>query len=193
MNSQVSEKQMMRMELSVKRAQISSLNGEEFSKKICDNLEKLATYRYADGYLMYYPLKNEVDIVEAIDKILKKGKKLYLPRCEKGSSGVMDFYEVKSIGDLEIGSFGVMEPREGCRLERSFFQNFVCIVPAIAFDKEGFRIGYGKGYYDRFLRRFKGTKIGVSFSELVMERVPRGKYDNFVDILITEKGALVIR
>ncbi|MBO5745403.1 MAG: 5-formyltetrahydrofolate cyclo-ligase [Clostridia bacterium] len=193
MNSQVSEKQMMRMELSVKRAQISSLNGEEFSKKICDNLEKLATYRYADGYLMYYPLKNEVDIVEAIDKILKKGKKLYLPRCEKGSSGVMDFYEVKSIGDLEIGSFGVMEPRESCRLERSFSQNFVCIVPAIAFDKEGFRIGYGKGYYDRFLRRFKGTKIGVSFSELVMERVPRGKYDNFVDILITEKGALVIR
>lgn len=192
MNTQMSEKQIMRAKLSLQRAEIASEKGKEYSKRICENLEKLATYRYADGYLMYYPLKNEVDVLEAIERILKKGKPLYFPRCEKGSNGIMDFYAVTSLEDLESGSFGVMEPKPGCQQVRSFSQNTVCIVPAIAFDKDGHRIGYGKGYYDRFLRRFGGTKIGVCFSELVYDRLPRGRYDSPVDIIITQKGVEVL-
>lgn len=192
MNTPISEKQKMRIELSARRAEISSESGQSFSEKICLNLEKLATYRYAEGFLFYYPLKNEVDIRPALEKLLKKpGRRVYLPRCHKGSEGLMDYYEITSVDDLEAGAFGVMEPKAGCRIEKDFSQNTVCIVPAIAYDKEGHRIGYGKGYYDRFLRRFKGTKIGVVFSELVFDTLPRGKYDNAVDILITEKGVTI--
>ena len=142
--------------------------------------------------MKYYPLKNEVDIRPALEKLLKKeGRRVYLPRCVKGSQGLMDYYEISSLSDLEEGSFGVMEPKAECRIEKDFSQNTVCIVPAIAYDKEGHRIGYGKGYYDRFLRGFKGTKIGVVFSELVFDCLPRGKYDNAVDIIITEKGVVI--
>ena len=192
-NTQVSEKQKMRIELTAKRAEISSLSGDVFSEKICRNLEKLATYRYADSFLFYYPLKNEIDVRSALERLLKKeGRRVYLPRCIKGSQGLMDYYEIKSLDDLEEGSFGVMEPKAECRLERYFSKNTVCIVPAIAYDKEGYRIGYGKGYYDRFLRHFDGTKIGVVFSELVFDYLPRGKYDNAVDIIITEKGMVIV-
>ena len=189
MNLPVTEKQKMRSELSIKRSEISSEFGREYSEKICINLEKLATYRYAESYLLYYPLRNEVDITPVINKLLsKKGAKVYLPRCIKGEEGRMVFCEVNSSEDLEKGSFGVMEPREKCKIQSEFSQNTVCIVPAIAYDKQGYRIGYGKGYYDRFLRHFKGTKIGVAFSQLVLDFVPRGKYDNCVDIVITERG-----
>lgn len=191
MDKPMTEKQIMRKKLIAKRTEIFSENGEEYSEKICENLEKLATYRYADGYLLFYPLKNEVNVLSAMEKLLKK-KKVYLPRCKKGEEGVMYFYEISSFDDLEEGSFKVMEPKEDCREVSNFSSNTVCIVPAVAYDREGYRIGYGKGYYDRFLRRYSGTKIGVVFSELIFDRLPKGRYDHAVDYLVTEKGVIKI-
>ncbi len=186
------EKQALRKTLMAKRSEISSIYGIEYSAAICSNLEILATYRYAEGYLMYFPLKNEVDVVCAIKKLLGKGKRVYLPRCRKDAEGIMDFYEIATFEDLEEGSFKVMEPKESCKRVSYFSKNTVCIVPGIAFDREGYRLGYGKGYYDRFLKNYSGTKIGVVFSDLVCDDLPRGRYDNSVDFIITEKGVTKI-
>ena len=68
----------------------------------------------------------------------------------------------------------------------------VCIIPAIVYDKEGFRIGYGKGFYDRYLPSFSGTKIGLAYNDFIIDKVPRGKYDLSADVLITEKGITAI-
>ncbi len=191
MNGQMTEKQMMRKELLSCREQIFSLDGKAFSLEISKNLLRLATYRYADGYLMYSPIKSEVDISSEIERLILKGKKVYLPRCLKGEDGMMEFCRITSLDDLEKGAFGVMEPVLRCPVERSFSVNTVCIVPGVGYDKKGFRIGYGKGYYDRFLRNFKGMKIGVVFSELILEDIPKNRFDAHVDVLVSEKGVMM--
>ena len=65
-------------------------------------------------------------------------------------------------------------------------------MPGIAFDRQGYRLGYGKGYYDRFLAVFSGTAAGLCFRELALERLPRGPQDRRVDVLVTEAGVLPI-
>ena len=67
----------------------------------------------------------------------------------------------------------------------------VCIVPGLAFDKNGYRIGYGKGYYDRFLKDFNGTKIGLCRCDFLKDALPVNEFDHKVDMIITEKGIIV--
>ena len=71
----------------------------------------------------------------------------------------------------------------------TYYSKSICIIPGIVFDKEGFRVGYGKGYYDRFLAEYDGTKFGLAYNECILDTVPRGRFDRHVDILISEKGA----
>jgi 5-formyltetrahydrofolate cyclo-ligase len=66
--------------------------------------------------------------------------------------------------------------------------NVVCIVPAVVFDKKGYRIGYGGGYYDRYLAGFRGTKIGFAYRDFIVNSVPHGRFDLTVDVMITERG-----
>jgi len=74
---------------------------------------------------------------------------------------------------------------EKCRLLTQY-NNSVCIVPGLSFDYDGFRLGYGKGYYDRFLSGFDGDSIGLCYGECVCKRLPHGRYDRAVDVLVTE-------
>ena len=112
-----------------------------------------------------------------------------LPRCTKDSvdNDIMIFHEISCITDLKIGMYGIPEPCEDLPV---FIPkgHCVCVIPALAFDKRGYRIGYGKGYYDRFLRDFCGTKVGLCYSEFLKDTIPTGKYDSNVDTIITEKG-----
>ena len=68
------------------------------------------------------------------------------------------------------------------------YSKSICIIPGVVFDEWGYRVGYGKGYYDRFLSAYDGTKFGLSYSECILKEVPRGRFDRHVDILISEKG-----
>lgn len=67
-------------------------------------------------------------------------------------------------------------------------KNVICIIPGIVYDKKGYRIGYGGGYYDRYLSSFKGTKVGVAYTDFIANSVPHGRFDLAVDVLITERG-----
>ena len=66
------------------------------------------------------------------------------------------------------------------------------LVPAVVFDKEGYRIGYGKGFYDRFLSNFTGVKVGLVYSNMILPKVPRGRFDKHVDIIISERGVVAV-
>lgn len=80
-----------------------------------------------------------------------------------------------------------MEPNtDKCEI-LSDFSDSVCLVPGLAFDREGYRIGFGKGYYDRFLLNFSGLTVGMCYNKCIEDNLPRGYYDCPVDILITEK------
>ncbi len=159
---------------------------------ICRKMLSLAAYRYADTVLSYSPLKGEVDITEFNLAVLKGGKRLALPRCVPNTP-IMDFRYVESLDELEDGSWSIKEPSEENELWQSGSKGALCIIPAMAFDEDGYRLGYGKGYYDRFLPSKNLTTLGVVYSDFTVKQLPRGRYDFSVDMILTEKGLINVR
>lgn len=158
-------------------------------EKILRKITQLWSYREEKILLTYVATGSEVDTKPLIEYALSDGKAVAVPRCVENTRR-MEFYVIKSLEDLELGSFGVMEPiKQKCeKLED--LSNGVCIVPALAFDKDGYRLGYGKGYYDRFLNDFGGRIIGICYSFCMCEELPRGRYDKKVASIITEKRVM---
>ena len=91
---------------------------------------------------------------------------------------------------LAKSRFGILEPDPQTCSPADLSRIALVIVPGVVFDRRGGRIGFGAGYYDRFLSRFSGSKIGLIYSKFVSVRVPRGRFDTAVDALVTEKGVI---
>ena len=102
----------------------------------------------------------------------------------------MTYHIVESLDELSVGSFGLLEPSEDAPLydPKSDTRGSLAFAPAIAFDRAGYRLGYGGGYYDRFFNAYNGSVVGVIFSEFVVPSLPHGRYDIRAGLLITEKG-----
>lgn len=148
----------------------------------------LALYEYgkADTIFTYVSKPIEVDTFALIKAALANHKKVAVPRCIPDTFN-MQFFYINSLDDLEKGSFGVYEPIPSkCQLVSDYSKGF-CIVPGLSFDAQGYRLGYGKGYYDRFLADFKGITVGICYAGCIQWNLPHGYYDKPVNILITEK------
>ena len=161
---------------------------EQKAKLDNDIIERLMrTYQYknASTILCYVSTPLEVDTHLLIKKALEDGKRVAVPKC-KPETTTMDFYLINSFDDLEKGTFGVLEPIPS-RCEIYEGNGGICIVPGLCFDYAGYRLGYGKGYYDRFLTNYSQTKIGICYNDCVQQRLFHGRYDVPVDLLITEK------
>jgi 5-formyltetrahydrofolate cyclo-ligase len=101
----------------------------------------------------------------------------------------MRFYVFSSLDELETGAYNIPEPNAECP-EITETDNALCIVPGLAFVKSGHRIGFGRGYYDRFLSGFKGISCGVCFDEFILESIPCEPTDIPVELLITQSGKI---
>lgn len=86
-----------------------------------------------------------------------------------------------------MGSFGVLEPAPDPDKKIEQISNALCVVPAFCYDRFGFRLGYGKGYYDRFLSAYEGRLIGICYQECMSSRLPHGRYDRAVELVVTEQ------
>lgn len=150
---------------------------------ILNNLLSLNQYKGADTIFTYVSKDSEVDTMRIIDIALDDNKLIAVPKCKSGCE--MDFYYIKSKDELESGAFGVLEPKAG--LKKADEATGICLVPGICFDKSGFRLGYGKGYYDRFLPQFNGVTVGLCRSDFLIEQLPYYNTDYKVDIVITDK------
>ncbi len=155
-------------------------------RKIKNKLLNLWAVRDADEILCYVSTDIEVDTREFISELLLRGKRVAVPRCEGGNSE-MNFYYINSLSELLPGSFGVLEPDPQTSTIVGKSQHSVCIVPAFMFDENGFRLGYGKGYYDRYLSRYEGSTVGVCYSENLQNELYHGKYDRAVDLVVTDR------
>ena len=161
---------------------------EMYDNKICDRFMALVTYRYAKSLLMYSPLVHEININRITLHALANGKTVAYPRCDITGS-TMEYHIVQSLDQLEPGAYGIKEPPADLPVyDVKSTENAVCIVPALVYDKSGYRLGYGKGYYDRYLAEFNGAKVGLVYNDFIVPSVPRGRYDLAVDVLVTEKG-----
>lgn len=179
-------KKKLRAEAKESRLSMDSFTKGSCDKKICNKLLNLWAVRETDTFLCYVSTEIEVDTKEFINTLLASGKKVAVPRCEGGPSE-MNFYYINSLDELSSGSFGVLEPESNKEKMLTETENTICIVPAFMFDKSGYRLGYGKGYYDRYLSRYKGSTIGICYSHNIKDELFHGKYDRTVDMIVTEK------
>jgi 5-formyltetrahydrofolate cyclo-ligase len=146
----------------------------------------LREYARNDTIFTYVSKPIEVDTLSLISAALANHKRVAVPRCVPDTYD-MEFYYINSMEDLAKGTFGVLEPIiEKCTMVTDYSQG-LCVVPGLAFDAQGYRLGYGKGYYDRFLSEFNGTTVGICYTACVQWNLPHGYYDKPVDLLITEK------
>ncbi|MBR4287189.1 MAG: 5-formyltetrahydrofolate cyclo-ligase [Clostridia bacterium] len=182
-------KKKLRAEAREMRRAMSPDRKQSLDRKIKNKLLNLWSVREAKAVLCYVSTDIEVDTREFINALLAMGKRVAVPRCE-GEKSNMNFYYINSLDELDVGSFGVDEPDPTKHIMVGDTKDCVCIVPAFMFDKQGFRLGYGKGYYDRYLSRYKGSTIGICYSENLVDELFHGKYDRTVDMIITEKDII---
>ncbi|MGN1122771.1 MAG: 5-formyltetrahydrofolate cyclo-ligase [Eubacterium sp.] len=160
-------------------------------KLICDNLLNSELYSKADTVLFYAALEDEINTDYAMLCALNAGKRIALPRCIN-SFGEMEFYYIQSLDDLICGHFNVREPDINKCSRVTDFSNSICIVPAVSFDKNGYRLGYGKGYYDRFLKKYTSLSIGLCYNKLITDELPIGEFDVPVNYIISENGLIAV-
>ena len=129
----------------------------------------------------------EVDTLRLIDTALEKNIPIAVPRCVKGTYE-LSHYIITSRSQLMKGHFGIMEPDPLVCDRTDAPHDGICIVPGLAFCEAGIRMGYGKGYYDRFLENFRGLKIGLCYENCFYnETLPHDEHDAVMDMIITER------
>ncbi len=171
------------------------LDGEEKRRRdsaVVSCAESLASFRYAEYVLLYAATDNEINIDALALSAVAKGKKVAFPRCNTENC-TMQFHLVSSVEELAADSYGIREPSADAPVfdQSVHTGSAVCFVPGLVFDRLGYRLGYGKGYYDRYLADFSGSRIGVVYSDFIVDSVPRGRFDTKVDIILTEKNVRV--
>lgn len=160
-------------------------------RQICECFLNSQLYKDSQTLLCYAALKDEINTDRIIERALKDGKKVALPRCSD-LNGNMDFYFIKSLSDLSVGAFGIREPDPTAYEKVQDFSNCVCLVPALAFDESGYRLGYGKGYYDRFMKKFIIISVGLCYNEFLKDTLPVENHDEAVDCIATENEIICL-
>ena len=157
-------------------------------RAVFENVLALNEVKKADVVLLYYSTGREVDTHALLDELYKQGKTVCLPICQP--KGIMSFYTYN--GELtKDGFYGIPEPAGGREIDPA--PGTLMIVPALAFDGRGYRLGQGGGYYDRYLSSHELLTVGVGREELLLDKTPTSKYDMPVNILVTEKKTARLR
>lgn len=179
-------KKLLRKEIIAKRKQFNESTVTAKNAVITDKLLSLDKVQNADIVLPFVSANGEVGTRELISRLLGNGKTVAVPRCIDDSN--MEFCVIHSFDDLEKGMYGIDEPKKSCAvIDAADKENSVLIVPALCFNDKGYRLGYGKGYYDRFISRYKGYTVGVCYKEFLTDDIPTDEYDKCVDIVVTDK------
>lgn len=146
-----------------------------------------------DVILTYVSSEIEVDTRKIIEYSLKVGKKIAVP-VSISDSFSLDFYFINSMNDLHVGYFSILEPNiDKCKFcDINKLKNYLCVVPGLAFDMCGYRVGYGKGYYDRFLKKYKCETIGFCYEIDLIESIHKNLHDMSVNMILTENRILKV-
>ncbi len=177
----------LRNEYLTKRATLSAEEKRQRDDKINRLILSSASFRYAKTVLAYYPREGEIDIRSALTEALRQGKRVALPRVE--GEHRMTYRLITSLDGLVSGAFGLLEPPADAPIySEEAGDTSLCLVPGVVFDVHGYRIGYGGGYYDRFLHDYQGASAGVIYRDFILPSLPRGRYDLSLSVMITDGG-----
>lgn len=157
------------------------------SNAISNHLFDTQEWKKAQSIGITVSRKFELDTAFIITKAWDEGKKVVVPKCYSADKQ-MDFREIRSYGELENVYMDLFEPKMDATELITSDQIDLIIVPGLVFDKRGYRIGYGGGYYDRYLQTYQGSKISLAYSFQTTDTLPHEEFDIPVDQIITEDG-----
>ena len=169
---------------------------EAENKAITNIMLNTSLYESAAFILTYVSYGSEVDTTAFIRQAIRDGKKVYVPRVLRNNT--MDFFLCEDLGNLKRSKMGILEPDADpetlfpytTHISLDSAENCMILVPGLAFDSKLGRIGYGGGYYDRYLAGFrKKMAIGMAFNEQIIEEVPMGQEDIPLDLVVTPDRA----
>jgi 5-formyltetrahydrofolate cyclo-ligase len=138
----------------------------------------------AQSILFFAPLRAELDVWPLLPEALAAGKRVALPRFEAATQRYEAAEVLDPTTDLELGHFGIREPRGQCARFSSDWLDLI-LVPGVAFDLQGRRLGRGKGYYDQLLGALHGTRCGVAFDQQVVDEIPMAPHDMTLHCILT--------
>lgn len=193
----MTDKQETRLQIKRMKETLDNRFVKKNSHIITDKLMQMEEFKRADNVMCYLSFGNEVDTSDIVETCLKEGKRLFIPVIVKNNTGtsIMEASKLLDpIKDLCPGTMGILEPREDkLRIANPESIDFI-VIPGLAFDREGGRLGYGRGYYDGFLPRLKKDcfQMAVAFSFQVIDKVPTDDKDKPVSRILTERELIAI-
>ena len=190
MDTAALEKQRLREERLAAREALSEQERSVLDDRITQKLLATSEYAEATTVLTYVSVSSEVSTRMFIECALRDGKTVAVPRCLPGHC--LEFVAIASLEQLVAAPFNLLEPaKELPAVTEDQKNNSICIVPALLVDIKGYRLGYGAGFYDRFLSTFPGKKICLAYQQnLSRTMLPHTAFDVAVDLVITESDVL---
>lgn len=178
-------KQELRRRFRQMRIEMPGEEKAERDRLIAQSFVELGSYKACKTLLIYYSTDIEVDTHAIINRAFADGKKVAFPVCRK--NGEMDFYTAESVEELLPDAYGIPAPNiQGSQFVDSFEQT-LCVVPALAYDLNGFRLGFGKGFYDRYISRTGVKTIGLCYESFVVDALAVDEFDCSADALLTDE------
>ena len=150
------------------------------SKKIQKRINKVYAFKDAKKIGLYYPIGSEILTQDIIQELISKGKEVFLPKV-MGEN--MEFRKIKDFSSLESGNFDIMEPKEDCEVDNYLD---IIVVPTVGISPAGVRLGYGHGFYDKFLEKKDAVTISLTLEKQIIKNIPKSEQDISIDWIITE-------
>lgn len=169
-----------------------SNNRDEMDEIIKRKLKRSNFYKSSNNIFIYVGFKSEINTINYINEFLEDGKKVFIPRTDVKTK-TMEAIEITSLRDLVRSDYGILEPkREKKAINKN--QLDLIIFPGVAFDKKGYRIGYGAGYYDKFMKDIHNEvfKVALCYDFQIVNNVPYEEHDVRVSCILTEKREIVV-
>jgi len=150
------------------------------SEKMQKRLKKINAFMDAQKIGAYFPIGSEILTQDIIQELLSNGKDVFLPKVigEK-----MEFRKISNFSSLEKGSFDIMEPKDDCPTDNNLD---VILVPTVGISPTGVRLGYGHGFYDKFLAEHKTVTISLIMEKQIIKNIPKSEHDIIIDWIVTE-------
>ena len=175
-----SEKKSLRKILLEKRDNTSFDLMKIASKSILKKIKKIESFRNAQKIGAYYPTGSEVLTQDIMQEALSEGKEIFLPKVIGKN---IEFRKIMNFSNLENGSFDIMEPRDECPKDNNLD---IILVPTVGISPKGVRLGYGHGFYDRFLAENKIKTISLVLEKQIIKNIPRLEHDVIINWIVTE-------
>ncbi|MBI5932976.1 MAG: 5-formyltetrahydrofolate cyclo-ligase [Chloroflexi bacterium] len=183
------QKIQLRKECRAARKALGEMGRARASLAICKRLAAWTMFTASETILTYMPIKSEVDLTPLLERFPQK--RWVLPRIRPEENHRMDFHRYDAARLIQH-PFGMMEPTpDAPTLAADEIE--LTLVPGLAYDRRGYRLGYGGGYYDRFLSRFRGLSAGIVFHDLWLDLIPHGAHDVTVQWVVTEQDIFGIK